>query len=193
MRVGVYCGSSPGASPAFVAAAEALGAELARRGIGLVYGGASVGLMGVVADAVRAGGGETIGVMTEHLLTQEIAHGDLSRLEIVGSMHERKARMAELADGFVVLPGGLGTLDETFEILTWNQLGILRAPVVLLDVDDYFAHLLAFLDHAVTARLLRPEHRAAVQRVTAVADAVDLACRPVASVAAPKWIDRDVV
>jgi hypothetical protein len=191
-RLCVYCGSSPGASPAFATAAAELGTELAARGIGLVYGGASVGLMGVVADAVHAGGGETIGIMTEQLVGAEIAHTGLTRLEIVATMHDRKARMAELADGFVVLPGGLGTLDEAFEILTWNQLGLMRAPVVLLDVAGYFAHLFAFLDDAVAARLLKPEHRASVRRATAVGEAVDLACRA-PEPTATKWIDRGAV
>lgn len=159
-RLCVFCGSSPGSEAAFGAAAGRLGRALAEAGIGLVYGGASVGLMGRLADSALAAGGEVIGVIPRALVDQEVAHHGLADLRVVGSMHERKALMADLADGFVALPGGLGTLDELFEILTWAQLGLHHKPVGLLDVQGYFAPLLAFLDGAVAARFLAPAHRA---------------------------------
>lgn len=156
----MFCGSSAGANPAYAAAARALGALLASRGIGLVYGGASIGLMGVVADSTLAGGGEVVGVIPGALASKEIAHAGLTRLEVVASMHERKARMAELADAFVALPGGMGTLEELSEVVTWAQLGIHRKPCALLDVAGYWRPLVAFLDRAVEERFLRAEHRA---------------------------------
>ena len=159
-RVCVFCGSSPGARPGYRAAAEALGAAVAQRGLGLVYGGAHVGLMGVVADAALAAGGEVIGVLPRALEAKELAHRNLSALYVVESMHERKALMAELSDCFVALPGGIGTLEETFEAWTWTQLGLHEKPCALLDVDGYYAALHAFLDHAVAERFVRPEHRA---------------------------------
>jgi hypothetical protein len=165
-RICVFCGSSPGASAAFADAAEALATALARAGLGLVYGGASVGLMGRLADAALGAGGEVIGVIPRALVDQEVAHHGLADLRIVGSMHERKALMADLADGFIALPGGLGTLDELFEILTWAQLGLHDKPVGLLDVGGYFAPLLAFLDGAVAARFLAPAHRAMLLTAT---------------------------
>lgn len=158
-HVCVFCGSSPGGQPAYLAAAVALGGLVARRGLGLVYGGASIGLMGAVADAALAGGGEVVGVIPAALEAKEIAHERLTRLEVVSSMHERKARMAELADAFVALPGGMGTLEETAEILTWAQLGLHHKPCGLLDVEGYWAPLVAFLDRAVRERFLRPEDR----------------------------------
>ena len=159
-RVCVFCGSSPGARPGYRAAAEALGAAIARRGLGLVYGGAHVGLMGAVADAALLHGGEVIGVLPRALEAKELAHRNLSALYVVESMHERKALMAELSDCFVALPGGIGTLEETFEAWTWTQLGLHEKPCALLDVDGYYAALHAFLDHAVAERFVRPEHRA---------------------------------
>lgn len=159
-RVCVFCGSNPGGDPRFGAAAEAPGQALAAAGIGIVYGGASVGLMGRVADGALARGGEVIGVIPRALVDLELAHGGLSELHVVGSMHERKALMADLADAFVALPGGLGTLDELFEILTWAQLGLHRKPVGVLDANGYFAPLLEFLDGAVDARFLAPPYRA---------------------------------
>ena len=159
-RVCVFCGSSPGARPGYRTAAEALGAAIARRGLGLVYGGAHVGLMGAVADAALLHGGEVIGVLPRALEAKELAHRNLSALYVVESMHERKALMAELSDCFVALPGGIGTLEETFEAWTWTQLGLHEKPCALLDVDGYYAALHAFLDHAVAERFVRPEHRA---------------------------------
>jgi len=158
-RVCVFCGSSPGRRPAYGRAARSLGAAIAGRGLGLVYGGSSIGLMGALADAALEGGGEVLGVLPRALARREIAHRGLTRLEVVSSMHARKARMAGLADAFVALPGGLGTLEELAEVLTWGYLGIHRKPMGLLDVAGYWTPLIAFLDHAVAEGFLRPEHR----------------------------------
>src|SRR4051812_49148308 len=147
MRVCVFCGSNPGARPEYAAAARAVGRALAERGRGLVYGGGNVGLMGVCADAALAAGGEVIGVIPDALQTAEVAHGGLTRLHVVRTMHERKALMADLSDAFAALPGGFGTLDELFEILTWAQLGIHAKPVAILNVAGFFDPLLAMLDH----------------------------------------------
>jgi uncharacterized protein (TIGR00730 family) len=156
-RICVFCGASTGSRPAYAEAAGALGRTLAARGLGLVYGGGSIGLMGVVADAALAAGGEAIGVLPRGLASREFAHAGLTQLHLVGSMHERKALMARLSDAFVALPGGLGTLEETFEVLTWAQLGIHRKPVALLNVDGYWDGLLALLGHARSEGFLRPE------------------------------------
>lgn len=158
-RVLVFCGSSPGARPEYAAAADALGRLIAERGLGLVYGGARVGLMGAVADGALAAGGEVIGVIPGQLVAHEIAHTGLTELHEVGTMHERKALMAELSDAVIALPGGTGTLDELFELFTWSQLGLHRMPIGVLDVAGYWQPLLAMLDHMVTERLLRAEHR----------------------------------
>jgi uncharacterized protein (TIGR00730 family) len=162
MRIAVYCGSKAGANDTFRATAEAFGRELVRRGIGLVYGGARVGLMGILADTVLRGSGEVIGVIPAQLQERELAHPGLSQLHVVGSMHERKALMADQADGFVALPGGVGTLDEFFEMWTWGQLGIHTKPLGLLDVEGYFDHLLAFADEMVRAGFLSAAHRAMI-------------------------------
>ena len=146
-RVAVYCGSADGNNPAFVAEATALGRAIAASGLGLVYGGASVGLMGAVADAVLKGGAEVIGVLPAVLSGREIQHEGLTRLELVSTMHERKARMAELADGFIALPGGVGTLEELVEQLTWAQLQRHRKPVLLADIDGFWRPLLALFAH----------------------------------------------
>ncbi len=158
-RVLVFCGSSPGARPEYAQAAGEVGALIARRGLGLVYGGASVGLMGAVADGALAARGEVIGVIPRQLVKREIAHAGLTDLREVGTMHERKALMAELSDAVIALPGGTGTLDELFELFTWSQLGLHRMPMGLLDVAGYWQPLLAMLDHMVAERLLRSEHR----------------------------------
>jgi len=158
-RICVYCGSSPSHDPSFQEAARELGRALLDRGTGLVYGGAGIGLMGILAETVLAGGGQVYGVIPQVLMRREIAHMDLTELHVVGSMHERKALMNELADGFVALPGGFGTLDELFEALTWGQLGVHRKPVGLLNLKGYFQGLLDFADRAVLDGLLRPEHR----------------------------------
>jgi len=158
----VFCGSNAGARPEYVEAARGLGALLAERHMRLVYGGARVGLMRELADAARRGGGEVVGVIPGGLLAREVAHTDLPDLRIVSSMHERKALMADLADGFIAIPGGAGTLEEFFEMWTWAQLGIHRKPCALLNVAGYFDGLLTFLDHSVGERFLRLEHRAMV-------------------------------
>ncbi len=148
MRVCVFCGSAPGVRAEYEAATRALGTALGERGIGVVYGGASVGLMGTVADAALAAGGEVVGVIPQALVDREIAHPGLSALHVVGSMHERKARMAELSDVFVALPGGIGTLEELFEVWTWRHLGLHAKPIVLLDTAGFWTGLEAFLAHA---------------------------------------------
>jgi uncharacterized protein (TIGR00730 family) len=160
VRLCVFCGSAPGIRPAYLAAARDLGSALAARGIGLVYGGASVGLMGELADAVLAAGGEAIGVIPGRLLDRELAHGSLTELHVVETMHERKALMARLSDAFAVLPGGAGTLDEFFEALTWRQLGLHSKPIGLFDVDGFFGPLLALADHLVDEGFVRAEFRA---------------------------------
>ncbi|MFZ0382488.1 MAG: TIGR00730 family Rossman fold protein [Solirubrobacteraceae bacterium] len=154
-RVLVFCGSSPGARPEYVAGAEELGRLLAERELELVYGGASVGLMGALADSVLGAGGTAIGVIPTRLVELEVAHAGLTKLHVVETMHERKALMAELSDGVIAMPGGTGTLDELFELFTWRQLGLHRKPIGLLDVADYWRPLLAFLRHAVNERFLR--------------------------------------
>jgi uncharacterized protein (TIGR00730 family) len=158
-RLCVYAGSNAGARPEYAEAAAALGRELAARGTGLVYGGGRVGLMGVLADAVLAGGGEAVGVMPQALADREIAHRGLTELRVVGSMHERKALMAELADGFVAVPGGIGTLEELIEVYTWSQLGIHRKPCGVVDAAGFWANLSALLDHMSAEGFLRREHR----------------------------------
>lgn len=186
----VFCGSNGGADPAYLAAAEALGSGLAERGIRIVYGGGRVGMMGAVADAARAAGGEVIGVMPQQLVDLEIGHTGIDDLRIVSTMHERKALMAELSDAFVALPGGIGTLDELFEIYTWAQLGIHAKPLALLDVAGYYRPLVAFLDHAVEQRFVRPNTR----DMLAVADDLDGVLAALASwrpASMHKWIDLD--
>lgn len=155
----VYCGSNAGGRPAYAERAAALGQRIAREGLTLVYGGGNVGLMGIVADAVLAGGGEVVGVIPEQLLGWEVAHKGVTRLEVVANMHERKMRMFDLADAFVALPGGFGTLDEMFEMLTWRQLGIGNKPCAFLDVDDFYDPLLAMIDRMVAERFLHPDQR----------------------------------
>ena len=158
----VFCGSSTGTSPIYRTAATRLGELIARRGLRLVYGGGNVGLMGVVAEAAMAAGGEVIGVIPEALMARELGHGGVTELRVVGSMHERKALMADLGDGFVALPGGFGTLEEFCEVLTWAQLGIHRKPCGLLDVGGYWSSLTALFDHAVAEGFLQPDVRALV-------------------------------
>ena len=159
-KICVYCGSSTGKSPAFSQAAVMLGQELCARDIGLVYGGAAVGIMGTVADAVLAGGGEAIGIIPSSLAVKEVAHDNLTKLHVVASMHERKAMMADLADGFIALPGGWGTLEEIFEVLTWAQLGFHQKPCGLLNIDGYYDGLIGFLENAFeqefVSQLYRP-------------------------------------
>ncbi len=161
-RICVFCGSSMGNRPAYAQAAAALGRLLAGRGLGLVYGGGNVGLMGEMADAALAAGGEVIGVIPEALMQWEVGHLDLTQLHVVGSMHERKARMADLADAFIALPGGIGTMEELFEVWTWAQLGLHPKPLGFLDAEGYYDHLHAFLDHMAAEGFLRDRHRAMV-------------------------------
>jgi uncharacterized protein (TIGR00730 family) len=186
----VFCGSSPGARPSYRAAAERLATAIAERGLDLVYGGASVGLMGALADAALAAGGRVVGVLPRALDRKEIAHAGLSELRVVDSMHERKAQMAERSDAFVALPGGIGTLEEWFEVLTWSQLGFHVKPCGLLDVDGYFAPLLALLDRAVHERFVTPAHRSMIvveDDAERLLDALERWRAP----AAEKWLDRD--
>ena len=159
-RIAVYCGSSSGDLSLFKVAASALGELLASKGIALVYGGARIGLMGAVADAVLHAGGEVIGVIPEALMVDEVVHTGLTRLELVGSMHERKARMLELADAVIALPGGLGTLEELFEALTWAQLRFHAKPIGMLNVNGYFDALLRFLDDSTVRGFLSNRNRA---------------------------------
>ena len=155
----VYCGSNSGSKPAYTERAAALGDRIAKEGLRLVYGGGNVGLMGVVANAVLEAGGQVIGVIPKQLADWEVAHRGLTELEIVGSMHERKARMFDLADGFIALPGGFGTLDEMFEMLTWRQLGIGDKPCAFLDVEGFYTPLMGMIDRMVEERFLHPEQR----------------------------------
>ncbi|GMG76808.1 TIGR00730 family Rossman fold protein [Priestia megaterium] len=158
-RIAVFCGSSNGASNLYIEGAKALGRELAKRNISLVYGGASVGLMGAVADAVLEAGGHVIGVMPTFLEEREISHKNLSELIVVGSMHERKAKMAELVDGFITLPGGPGTLEEFFEIFTWAQLGLHQKPCGLLNINDYYTPLISLFNHMTEEQFLQEKYR----------------------------------
>ena len=155
----VYCGSNTGARPAYAERAVALGTRMARDGIRLVYGGGNIGLMGTVADAVLAAGGEVVGVIPKQLVDMEVAHLGLTELEVVGSMHERKLRMFDLADGFVALPGGFGTLEEIVEMLTWRQLGISGKPCAFLDTEGYYQPLIAMMDRMVEERFLHAGQR----------------------------------
>ena len=185
----VFCGSSPGALPDYVAAAQSLGKVLAERGIRLVYGGASVGVMGAVADATLAAGGEAVGVIPRPLWEREVGHTGLTELHVVETMHQRKALMAELADGFIALPGGIGTLEELFEVWTWGQLGIHHKPCGLLNVAGYYQPLVAFLDHMVRQQFVREEHRSFVL----VDDDPEALVRRFGEYTAPqvtRWIDR---
>jgi hypothetical protein len=187
-RVCVFCGASSGRLPAYADAARAVGSALARRGVGLVYGGGRVGLMGAVADAALAGGGEVVGVIPQELVERELAHSGVSDLRVVGSLHERKALMAELADGFVALPGGFGTLDELLEQLTWSQLGLHAKPVGLLDVEGYWRPLIELARHATEEGFVRESDLAAIAVATepdALLDRLERITR--AERPRPKW------
>lgn len=182
-RICVFCGSSSGLSRTYADAATALGRCLAEHGVDLVYGGASVGLMGVLADTVLASGGEVVGVIPKALAEKEVAHKHLTELRVVGSMHERKALMAELSDAFIALPGGFGTVEELCEIITWGQLGFHGKPIGLLNVDGYFDSLLAFFDRAVHDRFVRSTHRGLVIDGTSPEEILEAFsdCRPPSS------------
>ena len=189
-RLCVFCGSSVGNQPAYAEAARAMGALLAARGIGLVYGGGHVGLMGVVADAVMANGGEVIGVIPQTLADREIAHTGITELRVVDSMHTRKALMAELSDGFIAMPGGVGTFEEFFEVVTWMQLGLHRKPCGLLNVIAFYTPLAAFIDQAVSEGFIKPVHRAAIVVDSDPARLLDTLAT-IELPDAPKWIRRD--
>jgi uncharacterized protein (TIGR00730 family) len=188
-RICVFCGSSLGSRPQYREAAAEVGTLLARKGVGLVYGGSEVGLMREVADAALAAGGQVTGVIPQALVAREVAHKTLPDLRIVGSMHERKALMADLADAFLALPGGFGTFEEFIEAVTWSQLGLHRKPCGLLNVAGYYDSLLALLDRAVEERFLRPENRALVLTGDEPEPLIDrlLTCKPPY---VEKWIGR---
>jgi uncharacterized protein (TIGR00730 family) len=190
MRICVFCGSSPGTRPDYVSAARAVGELFAQNRVGLVTGGGSTGLMGALANAALAGGGEVIGVIPQSLWAREVGHTGLTDLRVVGSMHERKALMSELSDAFLALPGGLGTLEELFEIWTWGQLGLHAKPFGLLNVAGYYDPLINFLDHTVTERFVNPVHRS---MLISDDDPARLIARIRSYVPPPsegKWIDR---
>ena len=188
-RLAVFCGSSHGANPAYAEAAVTLGTLLAKRGIGLVYGGGNVGLMGVIADAALAAGGEVIGVIPKSLADREVAHHGVTDLRIVDSMHTRKAMMADLSDAFLAMPGGVGTFEEFFEAITWTQLGLHRKACGLLNVAGFYTPLAVFIDRAVSEGFIKPVHRAAIvvddnsERLLNSLSTIDLPD-------APKWISR---
>lgn len=188
-RICVFCGSSRGLRPEYHRAAEELGRYLATHHIGLVYGGANVGLMGILADAALAAGGEAIGIMPQSIVDREIAHGGLTELRIVDTMHERKAMMADLSDAFIAMPGGFGTFDEFCEVLTWSQLGIHKKPCGLLNIADYYTPLLAMFDHAVAERFLREENRNLVLADDTVAGLI-AKLQGYRTTSVEKWIDR---
>lgn len=188
-RVCVFCGSSTGDSPAYLEAARGVGRLLADSGIGLVYGGGGIGLMGAVADAAMQAGGEVIGVIPRHLWDWEVGHPDLTETRIVDNMHDRKATMAELSDAFIALPGGIGTMEEFFEVWTWAQLKLHHKPCGLLNVDGYFDHLLGFLDTMVSHAFLHERHR----HMIAVSDDATLLLERLQTYAPPqieRWFDR---
>lgn len=186
----VFCGSSPGRDPAYLQAAREMGRLLVEREVGLVYGGGGTGLMGALADAVLAAGGRAVGIIPRGLAVREVAHRSLTELHVVESMHERKALMSELADGFVAMPGGMGTLEEIAEVLTWGQLGIHAKPCGLLDVGGYWSHLVATFDRFVDEGFLRPLYRELLvtrQAPDALLDALSAWRAP----AIPRWLDAD--
>jgi uncharacterized protein (TIGR00730 family) len=177
-RVAVYCGSTDGNLPIYLAEARALGTQLASAGLGLVYGGARAGLMGAVADAALAGGAEVIGVLPDVLSGKAIGHTGLTRLELVSTMHERKSRMAELADAFLILPGGFGTLEELLQVVTWAQLKLHSKPVIAINTAGYWNGLLAFLDTAVSAEFLKPRNRSLLRVAAHAGQAVAMVVNP---------------
>ncbi|HEY9302541.1 MAG TPA: TIGR00730 family Rossman fold protein [Phormidium sp.] len=186
----VYCGSNFGDRNSYLEAAQSLGIEIAKREITLVYGGGNVGLMGAVADSVLAAGGKVIGVIPQALVDREVAHAGLSDLRVVGSMHERKSLMADLADAFIALPGGLGTLEEFCEVVTWTQLGFHKKACGLLNVDGFYNELLSFLNHATQEKFIRPEHRSIVLAGENPEELIEKLSQFVVP-NVHKWIDRD--
>lgn len=189
-RICVYCGSNPGFRKEYADAAVAVGEALAKRGLGLVYGGGAVGLMGIVADAALARGAQVIGVIPEKLMLKEIAHMGVTEMCVTKTMHERKALMTDLADGFIALPGGIGTFDELFETWTWGQLGYHRKPFGLLNVADYYTPLVTFLDHVTDQGFMRAEHRAALMVETYVETLLDRFAT-FTPPELPKWLARE--
>ena len=188
-RICVFCGSTSGNRPEFAEAARALARTLAARGVGLVYGGGNVGLMGVVADAMLAAGGEVVGVIPHTLMAREIGHTGVTTLHVVDSMHERKALMADLAEAFIALPGGIGTFEEWFEAVTWTQLGLHRKPCGLLNTHGFYDHLIGFMEHAWAEGFIKPETRAVVRYdadPAALLDALDGVTLPIV----PAWLTR---
>ena len=188
----VFCGSNPGNDPAYAEGARAMGREIARRGMVLVYGGGAVGLMGVVANAALAAGGEVHGVIPQALRDKEVGHHGLTRLEVVDTMHTRKARMAELSEGFIAMPGGIGTFEELFEIWTWGQLGIHTKPLGMLDVAGFYEPLASFLDATVSAGFLKQSHRAIAMTETDPAALLDRMEAYVPQ-ATYKWVEKEQV
>lgn len=186
----VYCGSAAGGSPAFADAARALGRELVRRDIGLVYGGGNVGLMGAIADEVMANGGRATGVIPEALMKREVGHHGLTELHVVRDMHERKAMMAELADGFIAMPGGFGTLEELFEVTTWAQLGLHQKPIGLLNVNGFYDGLTGFASHLVAEGFVRPDHARLLMHAPDAAGLLDQFERYVPNIKV-KWLERE--
>jgi uncharacterized protein (TIGR00730 family) len=190
-RVCVFCGSKTGSRPAYADAARNLAKAIVGRGLGLVYGAGHIGLMGVLADAALQAGGEVIGVIPQSLVDKELAHSGLTQMQIVDSMHERKARMADLSDAFVALPGAYGTADEFFEILTWAQLGLHAKPIGLLDVEGFFDPLLAWLDHALVEGFLRERHRELILKSNDADSLLDMLLHAHPAPISPKWIDDE--
>jgi uncharacterized protein (TIGR00730 family) len=190
-RICVFCGASPGARREYAESARTVARLLAAEGIGVVYGGGGVGLMGALADAVLAEGGQITGVIPRSLMEREIAHRDVPDMRVVGSMHERKALMAELADAFVALPGGIGTLEELFEVYTWAQLGLHRKPCALLNVEGYYDAIADFLTQAVTERFLREETRELLMVESDAAALIERLRSFEPPAVVPKWIDRE--
>jgi uncharacterized protein (TIGR00730 family) len=188
----VYCGSSPGATPVYADAARGLAQAMVKQGIALVYGGGNVGLMGIIADEVLRLGGQATGVIPQALLQQELGHKGLTQLHIVKDMHERKAMMADLSDGFIAMPGGVGTLEELFEVFTWAQLGFHQKPIGLLNVDGFYDGLLQFIQHMVSQRFLKGEQ---AEILIAAAQGEELLQRFQSFVPhlVPKWLDRDTI
>ena len=185
----VFCGSSVGSHPLYSDIARRLAEFLLEKKISLVYGGANVGLMGIMADTMLAGNGKVIGVMPKSLVEHEVAHQNLTEMHIVSGMQERKAMMADLSDAFIALPGAYGTLDELFEVLTWNQLGIINKPIGLLNINGFYDHLVSMLDHAVAEKFLRPEHR----NMLLIGEDIDQLIQNLENykpVIAEKWIER---
>jgi len=189
MRIAIYCGSSRGLDPIYATTAAEMAAYLANQGIGIVYGGGNVGIMGVIADAALAAGGEVIGVIPESLLAKELGHGGVTELHVTRSMHERKQKMVDLSNAFIALPGGFGTLDELFETLTWLQLGFHGKPVGLLNAAGFFDHLLTFLDHMSSTGFLTPKHRSSLITETEP-EALLKAIRAFEPDTCEKWIDE---